>query len=191
MNWEAMGAIGEIVGAAGVIITLAYLAVQVRQNSRQLERGIEASRIAAEDAFGRGFDRWRELSVTDEEVADLFLRGMEDIESLGRSERLRFNYILASFNWLAWQVWRSQSLIGDTNAEIFRHLLLHPGGRAWYRSHRAFIPPDFRAAVDEVLEELERDGVPFLGPEDPSSMFSGALREASESRRLRGQEELE
>ena len=33
MNWEAMGAIGEIVGAVGVIATLGYLALQVRQNS--------------------------------------------------------------------------------------------------------------------------------------------------------------
>ena len=30
MNWEAIGAIGEIVGAAAVIITLIYLASQVR-----------------------------------------------------------------------------------------------------------------------------------------------------------------
>jgi hypothetical protein len=30
MNWEAIGAIGEVVGAAGVVATLLYLAVQVR-----------------------------------------------------------------------------------------------------------------------------------------------------------------
>lgn len=30
MNWEAAGAVGEIVGAIAVVITLAYLAVQVR-----------------------------------------------------------------------------------------------------------------------------------------------------------------
>ena len=34
MNWEAIGAIGEVVGAIGVIITLGYLAAQVRQNSK-------------------------------------------------------------------------------------------------------------------------------------------------------------
>lgn len=33
MNWEAMGAIGETVSAVGVIATLGYLALQVRQNS--------------------------------------------------------------------------------------------------------------------------------------------------------------
>jgi len=31
MNWEAIGAIGEDVGAIGVIATLAYLAIQIHQ----------------------------------------------------------------------------------------------------------------------------------------------------------------
>ena len=34
MNWQAIGAIGEILGAAGVIATLTYLAVQIRQNTK-------------------------------------------------------------------------------------------------------------------------------------------------------------
>lgn len=34
MNWDAIGAIGEILGAVAVVITLGYLAVQVRQNAR-------------------------------------------------------------------------------------------------------------------------------------------------------------
>ena len=36
MNWEAVGAIGEVLGAVGVIITLVYLAFQIRQNTRGL-----------------------------------------------------------------------------------------------------------------------------------------------------------
>ena len=34
MNWEALSAIGELVGAVGVVATLFYVAVQVRQNTR-------------------------------------------------------------------------------------------------------------------------------------------------------------
>ena len=33
MNWEAIGVVAEVVGAAGVIITLVYLAIQIRQNT--------------------------------------------------------------------------------------------------------------------------------------------------------------
>ena len=34
MNWDAIGAVGEIIGAAAVVLTLFYLAVQIRQSNR-------------------------------------------------------------------------------------------------------------------------------------------------------------
>ena len=37
MNWEAIGAIGEIVGAVAVVATLAYLAVQLRHNTKNVQ----------------------------------------------------------------------------------------------------------------------------------------------------------
>ena len=43
MNWEALGAIGEIVGAIAVIATLGYLAVQIRHNSRSVEASTRVS----------------------------------------------------------------------------------------------------------------------------------------------------
>ena len=38
MNWDAIGAIGELLGALVVVITVGYLAVQVRQNTAQQKR---------------------------------------------------------------------------------------------------------------------------------------------------------
>jgi hypothetical protein len=37
MNWDAAGAVGEILGATVVAITLIYLAVQTRLNKRAME----------------------------------------------------------------------------------------------------------------------------------------------------------
>ena len=37
MNWEAAGAIGEIVGAIAVVATLAYLAIQLKQNTKSVQ----------------------------------------------------------------------------------------------------------------------------------------------------------
>ena len=36
MNWEAVGAIGELLGAAAVVITLVYLGLQVRLTRRTI-----------------------------------------------------------------------------------------------------------------------------------------------------------
>ena len=37
MNWDAIGAIGEIAGAVVVAITLFYLVIQIRQNNKALQ----------------------------------------------------------------------------------------------------------------------------------------------------------
>ena len=37
MNWDAIGAIAESIGALGVIASLIYLATQIRQNSRSVK----------------------------------------------------------------------------------------------------------------------------------------------------------
>ena len=34
MNWDAIGAVGELIGAIAVVITLVYLAIQIRQNTK-------------------------------------------------------------------------------------------------------------------------------------------------------------
>jgi hypothetical protein len=47
MNWDAIGAIGEIVGALAVLATLIYLAIQVRQNS-ELQRAQTHQQLAQE-----------------------------------------------------------------------------------------------------------------------------------------------
>ncbi len=38
MNWDAIGAIAELFGAVGVIASLVYLAVQIRQNTRTVSK---------------------------------------------------------------------------------------------------------------------------------------------------------
>jgi hypothetical protein len=43
MNWEAIGAIGEVAGAIGVIVTLLYLSIQIRQNSKMMKANAKQS----------------------------------------------------------------------------------------------------------------------------------------------------
>ena len=50
MNWEALGAIGETLGAVAVFVTLAYLAVQVRYARQEVRRSISTSRADAHRA---------------------------------------------------------------------------------------------------------------------------------------------
>ena len=53
MNWEALGAIAEFLGAIGVIATLAYLAVLIRQNTRSLDEG---RKLAEAQSYEKRFE---------------------------------------------------------------------------------------------------------------------------------------
>ena len=47
MNWEMINAVGQMLGAVGVIISIVYLAAQIRnQNKEKPARGDECSHLA-------------------------------------------------------------------------------------------------------------------------------------------------
>lgn len=48
MNWEAIGAIGEVIGAIAVVTTLIYLSVQLRQNTNTVQASIRQD-VLSED----------------------------------------------------------------------------------------------------------------------------------------------
>jgi hypothetical protein len=53
MNWDAIGAVGEIVGALTVLITLIYLAIQIKQSNRIGITASEADFRMMAQAFNR------------------------------------------------------------------------------------------------------------------------------------------
>ena len=86
MNWDAIGATGEIGGAVAVVATLFYLAVQIRQNGLQQRsenlRALtdESNRIISvmydlevAGALVRSFADWETASAQDKNIASVFL----------------------------------------------------------------------------------------------------------------------
>ncbi len=56
MNWDAIGAIGEVLGAVAVALTLGYLAIQMKQNAVGM-------RVAAKQEMTRQFSDYLDLLV--------------------------------------------------------------------------------------------------------------------------------
>ncbi len=83
MNWEAVSAIGEIAGAAGVIITLGYLSIQIRQNTK-------ASRVTAVQTASENSSRFSELLVSHPDVGRIFWLGLRDPDALDPDELRQF-----------------------------------------------------------------------------------------------------
>ena len=78
MNWDAIGAMGEIVGAGAVVISLVYLAAQIRTQNRQ-------ARTAAMHEISVGF-RDAIATFANAENAEIITKANKDFESLSDSE---------------------------------------------------------------------------------------------------------
>ena len=84
MNWEAIGAVGEVLGAIAVIITLLYLTTQVRQNTRSIHAQT-VSQVASE------MQRNLSLMASDDALATAMIKAREGQElSPLEEEKLRW-----------------------------------------------------------------------------------------------------
>jgi len=90
MNWEAVGASGEVLGAILVAITLIYLIVQVRQNSASINATTNQSNLA-------GFNQINIVLAQDPKLAAIVLKGTEDPASLSEEENLSFTWVIRSY----------------------------------------------------------------------------------------------
>jgi hypothetical protein len=93
MNWDAIGAVAELLGAIGVIASLAYLALQIRQNSALLSQTAEAARANAAVTSGNyGAEFMTEIAL-DADLSRIWRVGRTNPEALEADERGRF-YLL-------------------------------------------------------------------------------------------------
>ena len=72
MNWDEVGAIGQMLGSLAVFITLGYLAVQLRHSRAEVRRSITQTRAASN----------REMAMyraSNEQVLDIFARANQEM----------------------------------------------------------------------------------------------------------------
>ena len=150
MNWDAIGAIGEVLGAIAVVVTLIYLALQVRQNTDALKLGTAhntTTELADVNLFPSG----------NHEIADIFLRGLEDIEDLERVERLRLYGYFHKYCRTQENV-HYQFTHNALEAELFEGITIQfisvmsmPGPRHYWQARKYWYNQKFQVYVDQQL----------------------------------------
>ena len=154
MDWNAIGAIGEVVGATGVIATLIYLSVQIRQNTKAV-RGAALDAITERKQF--------ELKWSSE-IAGAFRKSIETPETLTDEESWQLTeWMTAAF--VARQNEYFQFKNGLIDAEtwsasekIIRMCLSSAWSKAWWQEFApsAFSEP-FIDLVDTIVAKDEID----------------------------------
>ena len=151
---ETLGNLGDFLGGVGVLVSLIYLAIQVRENTT-------SARNDSYQAVVSSVADWsREMSLNDE-IARILNEGAADYDALDPVEKARFNYAMSSFirnmenvhakylngaiDDVVWSGW----------ANRVHGLLSPPGAMKWWRLNESAYSPRFRAFVDETRERPE------------------------------------
>jgi hypothetical protein len=159
MNWDAIGAIGEIIGAIAVVVSLIYLALQVRQNTQQISLSLESSKLAAFEQNVEAGNRAREILITDPSIAELFLEGLKDYRSMPRTERFRCNMLFRNLlSAIQGGYIRQCTLGGDPEefegtSKLLDSLLENPGIRQWLEDVEPDWRPEFAGLVASRIAE--------------------------------------
>ena len=145
---EIGAAIAEIVGAMAVVISLIYLALQIRAQTNQ-------SKLAAQHEVSNGIREVSNLFAT-EDISDVFVRANKDFDSLSDAELVRL--IVAITN--LFRVWEEafaesrdgyleatnwKSLSGD-----YSQLMGAPSFRRVWELRKQNYYPEFQIYVDNL-----------------------------------------
>ncbi len=159
MNLDALGNVGDFLGGIGVVVTLVYLAAQIRQNTAQLRANAEGMRTAALDETQRSMNHWREAIVHRKDVAELWERGLSSAgDQLDSADHIRFGLLLGELIY-AWQaVYRRAVNAEDmdhwkSNYLYVRGVLNRPAPREFWQRTKAAYFPDFVEEIERILSE--------------------------------------
>ncbi len=165
MDIMELGAIGEMIGGIAVLVTLIYLAVQVRNSAR-------------EQSASSTWEATREMGAVLQAIGDtdsnaeIWLQGVREFEALSAAGRLRFSAIAGHFFRLGEQIYY-QNRAGSIDPELwsgFRSQIsdtaAYPGVQAWWQTRSNWFGEHFRSFVES---HMAADNRPRLfGESDPA-----------------------
>ena len=145
MNWDAIGAIGEILGALAVVVSVFYLAVQIRQNTKSMKAGAERELSLAAIS---------NLDLASTQMPILVVKASKDISQLTEDE-------IAQFGWWTngtMRFWETafyqfkEGYISESSWEAIqnqiRMFLQSDGIQKYWTVRKATYRADFREMID-------------------------------------------
>ena len=164
MNWDAIGAIAETLGAVGVIMSLVYLAGQIRQSRDQMSQSTRAMRAATFQQFDQTLSDAFSYPLNAPGATRVLRQGTADYSQLDEDERWLFA------NWIYGMLMRIDNgyyqhrtgMLDEAGWQMLQRYLRGyaqmPGVvQMWHEEPNPFLSPEFVALVEEILaEEADR-----------------------------------
>lgn len=146
MDWDAISAVSGAIGAAAVVISLIYLAIQIRENSTQLRL---SSILSINSLMNEAFDP----IYNNEKNMLIWTTGLQAPEKLDESDMEIFLLFMARlmnpFETVV--AHKTQQVLADESFDryvrFFNEILKTPGGQHWLNSGRVQLSQSARQTL--------------------------------------------
>ena len=151
MNWDAISAVGELVGATAVVISIIYLAIQVKQNSSHVRSS--GYQMAAQSA-NQVLESWS----THPETLKIIRVAQESYDSLDESDQhVAQTVFLQIFIYYEALFYQYEERVVDLDIwegrrKMMLNLLQMPGVASWWGTWRPIFGAKFQLYVAENME---------------------------------------
>jgi hypothetical protein len=151
MNWEIVGSTGEWAGAIAVVVTLFYLARQIRQNTH-------ATRATSHHAITDALNGLNFTLATNDSAALLWQSGMKDRAALDDLQRDQYDALVRAYLHVCdTMYYQAQIGAGDhglwqAEQRYVAIVLTTQGGSEWWQENHQSISADFRDAVEAIIQ---------------------------------------
>jgi len=150
VNLDTLSVLAEVIASAAVVISLVYLAVQIRQNTR-------ATRSGASSYIDEALARILSATRGDAEFTDIWLRGCRDLELLDEVERVRFtSHLLEMLNLAEYVHQLEKQQLSGTHIDYIPWVALlngeNPGIRTFVDSLDNVGSPDLTARITDTSQ---------------------------------------
>ena len=157
MTLEEVNTAAQTIGVLGVLASLLFVGIQIRQNTRALKA---SSHHAVTDSF----NAINTLLMSDQNAARVFRLGMAGLENLDEDERLSFSYMALGYMRI-FETLHYQYGTGALEPKLFEAELgtlkwafTNPGLRAWWALNPISLSAEFRAFIDGLIREAQTGG---------------------------------
>ena len=155
MDFEALGGIGELLGAIAVVVSLIYVAGQIRQNTKTTSIANHQNALSLYSTF-------TDWTVRDPELARLLRNGLHGFDSLSPDDRFRFSQMMM-YLFLFYNYQRESHESGFLDEGLFSiweaavaSLLKMPGGASWWAGAKGVFLPAARERIEEAIAATSR-----------------------------------
>src|SRR5437016_3043594 len=151
VNWEAISAIGQIVGAIGVVVSLIYVATEVRNSAR-------ATQLASRRSISEIFTLLSRQLAEHPDLRELYYRGLHDFESLEGTDLVGFAQVMLQL-FRAYEEAYYGHLEGDVDPRLWRgweaamrDINGYPGVQAYWRSRSHWYSEEFAKYINQLQQ---------------------------------------